>query len=107
MEKRSIGTNIILCIITCGIYGWFWFYQINNTACQVNPNEWSTDGGTAIILSILTCGIYDYYWSYKMGKAMRVLPGAEDNSILYLVLSILGLGIVNYCIMQSDINRNV
>ena len=28
-----------------------------------------------------------------------------DNSVLYLVLGLFGLGIVNYCIMQSDLNK--
>ncbi len=28
-----------------------------------------------------------------------------DNSVLYLVLSIVGLGIVNYCLIQSDLNK--
>lgn len=29
---------------------------------------------------------------------------ATDNSILYLILGIFGLGLVNYCLMQSEIN---
>ena len=29
----------------------------------------------------------------------------NDNSVLYLVLSIFELGLVNYCLIQSDLNR--
>lgn len=29
---------------------------------------------------------------------------ASDNSVLYLILAVLGLGIVNYCLIQSDLN---
>ena len=29
----------------------------------------------------------------------------SDNSLLYLIVGLLGLGIVNYCIMQNDINE--
>ena len=29
----------------------------------------------------------------------------ENNSVLYLVLSLFGLGIVNYCLIQSDLNK--
>lgn len=29
----------------------------------------------------------------------------QDNSIVYLVLSIFGLGIVNYCLIQNDLNK--
>lgn len=105
MQNRSIAVCIILTIITCGIYGIYWLYQINSAACQVNPNEWSTDGIVVILLTLITCGIYLIYWNYKMGKAFSVLPGGADNSILYLILSIIGLDIVSYCIIQSDINR--
>lgn len=37
-------------------------------------------------------------------KAMRGMS-AKDNSVLYLVLQFLGLGIVNYCLIQSDLNK--
>lgn len=30
---------------------------------------------------------------------------ASDNSILYLILCILGLGIVNYCLIQNELNE--
>ena len=29
----------------------------------------------------------------------------SDNSVLYLVLSLFGLQIVNYALMQSDLNK--
>ena len=38
------------------------------------------------------------------GKTKRGLH-ASDNSILYLILGFIGLGIVNYCLMQNEINE--
>ena len=32
---------------------------------------------------------------------------SSDNSILYLILSLVGLGIVNYCLMQDEINKMI
>lgn len=29
---------------------------------------------------------------------------ATDNALLYLILSVFGLDIVNYCLMQADLN---
>ena len=29
----------------------------------------------------------------------------SDNSVLYLILSLFGLGIVNYCLIQNDLNK--
>ena len=63
-----------------------------------------------IVLSIVTCGIYGIYWYYKMGKTLKAAGdkngvAIEDNSVLYLILGIFGLGIVGYCLMQSDLNK--
>ena len=62
-----------------------------------------------ILLSIITCGIYGYYWAYLMGKAMMQAKAknnmlVDDNSILYIILQIFGLGIVTYCLVQNDLN---
>ena len=101
---RNIVVCILLSIITCGIYGLYWMYTLNEYARAVTPQEWQTSGITVILLDIITCGIYGLYWNYKMGKAFTAI-GAPDNSVLYLVLSIFGLSIVNWCIMQDSINR--
>ncbi len=103
-KNRGLVMSIVLSIITCGIYGLYWLYCITETAREVNPNEWQTTGGMTILLIIVTCGIYGYYWNYKMGKAFMTINGGTDNSILYLILSVFQLTIVNYCIIQSDLN---
>ena len=64
----------------------------------------------AFLFTLLTCGIYSFYWAYKMGEKMqkagqRYGKPIENNSVLYLVLSLFGLGIVNYCLIQSDLNK--
>ena len=110
IQERSIVTAIILSVVTCGIYGLYWMYALtedtNHFANEPNP----VSGGTALLLSIVTCGIYTWYWMYKRGEyidnyyAQRGLP-PQSNSILYLVLSICGLGIVSYCLMQSEVNK--
>ena len=58
----------------------------------------------------LFCGIYMIYWNYKMGQKIyeagqRYNKSISDNSVLYLVLSLFGLQIVNYALMQSDLNK--
>lgn len=63
-----------------------------------------------IILSFITCGIFAIYWNYKMGKQIyeaKLARGlnASDNSILYLILSLLGWSIINVALMQSDLNE--
>lgn len=108
IEKRSIGLGILLTILTCGIYGLYWFVKITDEAGELSGDK-SMSGGMALLLTLVTCGIYTYFWSYKMGKLMYQAQERDgktpiDNSVLYLILSIFGLTIVSYCIIQSDIN---
>lgn len=108
IREKNIATCILLTIFTCGIYGIVWFITLTDDA-GIASEDSSMSGGIAFLLTILTCGIYGLYWSYMMGKKIcnakeKAGLNASDNSVLYLILNFLGLGIVNYCLMQSDLN---
>lgn len=110
LEYRDIAIAIILSIVTCGIYGIFWIISLTNDANKVADRPTDTSGGMVILLTIITCGIYGIYWNYKMGQKIyeagqRYNKSISDNSVLYLVLSLFGLAIVNYALMQSDLNK--
>ena len=109
VKQKDIAVSIILSIITCGIYLYVWMYDITESA-NVVSNKADISPGMAVLLSIITCGIYSIYWNYKMGKQIyeaRLNKGmnANDNSILYLILSILEFDIINVALMQSDLNE--
>ncbi len=113
IRERKITTNILLSIFTLGLYTIVWFITLTDDASSASEDS-SMSGAIALLLTIITCGIYGIYWNYKMGKLLcsakeNVGLRATDNSILYLILSILsfsifGLEIVNYCLMQSELN---
>ncbi len=110
IQKRGIGLSILLTIVTCGIYGIFWFISLTDDIKRVSGDESLPSGGMAFLLTIVTCGIYGFYWAYKMGKALQEIQtraniaAVSDNSVLYLILQIFGLGIVNYALMQNSLN---
>ena len=109
IQERNIAVQVILSIITCGIYGIYWFITLTNDAAKM-AEEPDFKGGMAFLFTILTCGIYGIYWYYKMGKVVYTAGEKngekfDDNAVLYLVLGILGFGIINYCIMQNDLNK--
>ena len=108
VQERNLVTNLLLSIFTCGIYGFVWFITLTDDASTVAEDS-SISGATAFLLTIVTCGIYGIYWNYKMGKLLyqgkqNVGLHASDNSVLYLILGLFGAGIVNYCLMQSELN---
>lgn len=109
MKHRSVGMSVFFTIITCGIYGLYWFVCLTDESNECTGRGVTT-GGMALLFSIITCGIYSFYWNYKMGdkldqaRAERGVP-AGSQAILYLILSILGLSIVSWALIQSELNR--
>ena len=106
MKNRSIALWIILSIVTCGIMGIVWFILLTNDMNQLATEDgYQTTGCLALLLTLVTCGIYGIYWNYRMGVKMDNIKHGGSHAVLFLLLSIFGLGIVNYCIMQSAINE--
>lgn len=109
IQKRDIAIAIILSIFTCGIYSIYWFIVLSDDVGKANNNP-QISGGVAFLLNLVTCGIYGIYWSYKLGKEMfeanqkHGIP-ANDNSIMYLILSLFGFQIITWAILQSELNK--
>lgn len=109
VTKRDIVTTVILSLVTCGIYGIYWFIVMTDDSNKVSGDN-ATSGALAFVYSLITCGIYFIYWNYKMGKKMYQAGQSHgkdisDNSVVYLLLSIFGFSIINYCLIQNDLNK--
>ena len=109
IKEKNIVTAILLTIVTCGIYGIIWFINITDDMAVASDDK-RMSGGMAFLLTLVTCGIYGYYWAYQMGKLQakaqqRYSLPEKDNSVLYLILQVCGLGLVNWCLIQSELNQ--
>lgn len=109
-KSKNIGLCILFSIITCGIYGLYWLVCLANDVNLAAKRPGGTSGGVVLLLTIVTCGIYGWYWLYKSGEALDLVRrdrGEPTGSlaILYLVLGILGFGIISYALMQSELNK--
>ena len=109
-EERNIVLAIVFSLITCGIYAIYWFIVLTDEAKEAAGDTELASGGLAFVFTLLTCGIYGYYWAYRMGQIMNKAGeknnlSIADNAVLYLVFQLLGLGIVNYCLIQNDLNK--
>ncbi len=71
-DDRGLLAYILLSIITCGIYSYYFLYKMAhdvNIACEGDGDE--TAGLVAfILLSLVTCGIYAWIWYYKLGNRL-------------------------------------
>ena len=94
--RRLLG-YILLSIITCGIYSYYFIYSVAkdvNIACDGDGEE---TGGllTFILLSIITCGISSWIWEYKLGNrlaanANRYGLSFQENGTTILLWQIFG-----------------
>ena len=109
VERKNIALCIVFSIITCGIYGLYWLYKLNDEINQLSGEPNATGGGMVILFTLITCGIYGWYWLFKMGERCDRINGTTGGSanVLYLVLGIFGLSIVSYALMQDTINKAV
>lgn len=111
VQQRSVGLAIVLYFVTCGLYSLYWMYVLTNDIGRLN-NDQSFSGGKVLLLSIVTCGIYTLFWYYQLGKQLQQaqqnagLPSSDD-SLIYLILGVFGLGIVSMAIAQSNVNKLV
>lgn len=106
--KRNIALCIIFTLITCGIYGIYWYVCLANDVNTISGVQ-DTGGGMVLLLTLVTCGIYGLFWAYKCGekidmaKQRRGIP-SSNGGVLYLLLYILG-GIIAYALIQNEINN--
>ena len=108
-QQISVATVIILSIITCGIYMYYWLYV---TMRDLNAYLEISDMDPAVELLILIfCFPYVLYWFYKYAQRItdaQIKAGtqvASDNAIICLVLAIFGFSIISVGIMQSELNK--
>jgi hypothetical protein len=109
VSQRNVGLAIIFTLITCGLYGIYWFIVMTNEVGELSGDS-SFTGGKHFLLTLITCGIWSFIWAYQVGKQVGEAQRqrglmASDNSVLYLVLTFLGLGIVVYALVQLDVNK--
>lgn len=109
--ERSLPVSILLTIITCGIYGIYWFIVLTD---EINllSEENDTSGGVAFLLTLVTCGLYGIYWAYRLGIKTGIMKekrggGASDDRIVYLILQLCGLAIIVFALAQNEVNNTI
>ena len=105
MTKKSIDTVVILTIITCGIYGFWWMYNAHQELTRASGVTPTLSPVITLILAIFVSPVGFGLFGYDAARAMDKLCGKEgEHTVGYLVLGIF-LPIVQIAVVQNDINR--
>lgn len=104
IKQRNIVTCILLTLITCGIYGVYWIIVLTKDAVSIKDESDNALLEIVLMLFLPFLGIYMTEKKFAEGCAAKGVDH-KDNSILYLILSLIGLGIVSLCMLQNDVNK--
>jgi hypothetical protein len=107
LKVKSIGLSIFLSIITLGIYGMVWNYSICKKIRLLN-HESTECTGEWLCLEFIP--YYGLYWVYTRSKKISSGAAARgisvaDNSTVCLIVSIFGLGIIAFALIQNSLNE--
>ncbi len=108
--SSSIVLDILLSLITCGVYQLFWQAR-QMRALNYFLGEERFSFIKWLLLTVVTCGIYHIYYEYVMAKAITDVQdrrGASPSSelpLLSILLSIFGFTLVADAIQQHEINK--
>lgn len=101
----EMALHVILLFVTCGIWGWYWVYQM--TAFLNGKTDEPDKNPTVELLLYMFIPFYSIYWIYK--NALRIDKFAKSNGVdsdlstVCLILAIF-VPIVAPILMQSKVN---
>lgn len=104
IKNRSIVTCILLSLVTCGIYGIYWTVMVAKEGVSVKDPADSALLEIVLMLFLPFLGVFMVEKKLAEGCAAQGIAHT-DNSILYLILALVGLGIVSLCMLQNDLNK--
>jgi hypothetical protein len=104
---RSIAVSLILTLVTCGLYNFYWQYRqmlATNEMLQRDKYRFLP----WLLFTLITCGLYHVYHEYRMSTDIAEVLGRDPRSdgLIAVLLSVLGLSFVIDAIQQSHINAH-
>jgi hypothetical protein len=101
IKRRSMGIQIILFIVTCGLYSFYWFYDVS---CEMRDAAKDDDASPALWTVLLFVPIANIYSLYKFCELYERWSRDHFNLWLLFVLWIVFSPAV-WFIAQTELNR--
>ena len=82
-SDRSLLMYILLNIVTCGIYSWFFIHKLAKDVNEGCAGDGKKTAGLLmyILLNTVTCGIYGWIWDYQLGN--RLAENARRYNLMF------------------------
>lgn len=108
MQKRNVGLMILISIITCGIWFWYWLYKLADDIYTITNTD--NTAGLDLIICLVTCGIAVIYFVYKYNAMLVTYQTTHnlivlDNGLVVVLLSLFGLSIISFAILDNEVGK--
>ena len=100
IKRRNMGMQVLLMIITLGIYGIYWFYVTSKEMVEYKRLDGSP--GFWTVLSLIP--FVNLYAAYKQGEAVEALTDGSVNRWIIFILWLVFSPAV-WFITQTELNK--
>ncbi len=100
IKQRNMWMQVVLMIITLGIYGIYWFYVTSKEMIEYKRLDGSA--GLWTVLSVIP--LANLYADYKQGEAVEVLTDGSINRWVIFILWLVFPPAV-WFITQTELNK--
>jgi hypothetical protein len=101
VKRRDMLVQVVLFIITCGIYGIYWFYQ---TAVEMQDLANDPDASPGLWTVLLFLPPIAFYSHYKHAELFEDISSEHLNRWIVFILWIVFCPAV-WFIVQTELNR--
>lgn len=101
VKRRNMIAQVLLMIITLGIYSIYWYYQ-TATECKGLANDAAASPGLWTVLLFIPFA--NFYSAYKYGELFEKVSSENLNKWLFFVLWIVFCPAV-WFIVQTELNK--
>jgi len=102
---RSIALDIILTIVTCGLFNFYVQYrQIEAANDMLKTRKY--DFIFWLLFCFITCGLYHIYHEYRKSSDIAEVLKKDPTTagLISVILTFFGLWMINDAIQQAEIN---
>ncbi len=106
VKNRSVAMVVILSIVTCGIYGLYWYWCAMKELDEAGQSSNMPVIAQFLLLFVYVGGIIFAINADNNINAIRGAKGlpAKDNKIIWIVLFIL-IPVVGMALVQNEMNE--
>jgi hypothetical protein len=108
ITERGIAKELVLTMVTCGLYGMYWFYVTDDELARASGDP-EISATKDLLLTFVTCGVWAIYCYYRNAKKCHELStryglNRQDQSTTVVLTMALGVGFIGWYLLQVEYN---